>query len=252
MQTNNPEQWKHLLKQPCAEDHKYSRGMAVVYGAPEMTGATRLAASACARMGCGYVCVLCTDATYDIYRTTLPAYIVVRNDLDFSDERVNAFLVGPGGVPDGLRSFDCGIPAVLDAAALSKIPDKLSTDIVLTPHEGEFMYAFPDLSGERHERAIAAAKQKNCIIVLKGSETVIAHPDGRVCINKNAPSNLATAGSGDVLSGMITGLLATGVPPFEASCAAVWMHTSCALNKGAGMVASDLIDEIPQILRDFA
>ncbi|MCB9983117.1 MAG: NAD(P)H-hydrate dehydratase [Rhodospirillales bacterium] len=178
-------------------------------------------------------------------------------------ERVSARLYGPGGLsvkPD----YESDVPTVLDADALNDLPPHLNPppqggegwerDVfyVLTPHEGEFARAFPDLTGAKLEKARAAAAQIGAVIVLKGADTVIAHPDGRAVINTHASPYLATAGSGDVLAGMIAGLMAQGMPPFEASCAAVWMHGDAALKFGAGLVASDLIDMIPEILRSLS
>ena len=171
----------------------------------------------------------------DIYRKTLPAHIMVRDNVNWSDSRVSARLYGPGGMAKGVK-ISLNRPCVLDADALLCMPEVLNDGVVLTPHEGEFAKAFPDIDGSREERAVAAAQQSRAVIVLKGSETVIAHPDGRCVVNRHASANLSAAGSGDVLAGMITGLLAQKMPAFEAACAAVWMHGDAALRFGMGLV----------------
>jgi len=250
MQDNHPDLWRGLLPLRTAKSHKYTHGHALIYGAPELTGATRLAAGACARMGAGLVTVLAPHDLANIYRTALPAHILVRGDLSWFDERVTAKIYGPGGlsvVPD----FYSNLPVVLDADALANMPKKLAPNYILTPHEGEFELAFPNIKGSREERAQHAAQVLNAHVVLKGAKTIIAAPDGRCVINKNASPSLATAGTGDVLAGMITGLVAQNMPIFEACCAAVWMHGQCANEFGAGLVASDLIDVIPRVLGDL-
>jgi NAD(P)H-hydrate repair Nnr-like enzyme with NAD(P)H-hydrate dehydratase domain len=249
MRENEPALWRSSLPQPQSEGHKYSRGVSRIVGAPEMTGATRLAATACARIGCGLVVVGCTPATYDIYRTTLPAHIVVKPDPAWQDSRITATLQGPGGMPGALLDVDH--PQVLDAGALHANSMSLGSCTVITPHEGEFGRLFPNFQGDRNVRVLAAAREMGCFVVLKGHETLIAAPDGRCVINTNAPPTLATAGSGDVLSGLIAGLLAQGMEPFDAACAGVWIHGETARMAGAGLVASDLPDLIPEVLGEF-
>jgi NAD(P)H-hydrate epimerase len=148
-----------------------------------------------------------------------------------------------------------GKPIVLDADIFTlfrDMPGRLLAAIkgpcVMTPHEGEFARIF-ELRGSKPERVRQAAVASRAVVVLKGSDTVIASPDGRCAINANAPPSLATAGAGDVLSGLITGLLAQGMPAFEAACAGVWMHGACATLFGPGLIADDIADCLPAVLR---
>lgn len=251
MRINSPRLWRADLPTRGAESHKYSHGHALIYAAPELTGASRLAAESCARIGAGLVSLLAPASVVATYRATLPAHIIARDDLEWDDPRVSAKLYGSGGLscaPD----FQTRLPVVLDADALAVLPTRLAPNFVLTPHEGEFAKAFPDLEGTREMRIKAAAERSQAVVVLKGAETLIAAPDGRLLINKHAAPCLATAGSGDVLAGMITGLLAQGMPSFQAAAAAVWMHGDCARRFGAGLVASDLPGLIPQVLQALA
>lgn len=219
-----------------------------VYGAPKLTGATRLASEACARIGAGLVAVVAPKGTEDVYRAALAPHILVYDQED-QPERVAVRLYGPGGL--GVKpDYKSDVPTVLDADALNDLPAGLSENYVITPHEGEFVKAFPDIVGTKLDKARIAAMQIGAVIVLKGADTVIVHPDGRAVINAHASAVLATAGSGDVLAGMIAGLLAQGMPAFEASCASVWMHGEAALRFGPGLVASDLIDLIPEVLQE--
>lgn len=250
-QINNPSLWRADLPQKKGRAHKYDYGHAVIYGAPSLTGATRLAAEACARVGAGLVTVLAPQGKGDIYRVTLPAHVLVRDDTGWRDERVSVRLYGSGGMA-GAIDYDQSVPTVLDADALQNLPEKLGANYILTPHEGEFARAFPDIKGSREERALSAAQNSGAMIVLKGAETLIVSPDGRMVVNKHASPYLATAGSGDVLAGMIAGLLAQGMPAFEAACAAVWMHGDAAIKFGAGLVACDLPDLLPKVLQDLS
>lgn len=251
MQTNSPDLWRDKLPVKTADQHKYDHGHAVIYGAPQLSGATNLAAAACARIGAGLVSVIATEDTHDLYRTILPPHILVRaaTAIRRDDPRITALLYGPGGLnvqPDYTHPH---ARIILDADALYTLPATLSPACILTPHQGEFDKAFPTLKGPREHRIQAAAEKMNCYIVLKGSETLIAGPDGHMAVNTHASPWLATAGSGDVLAGLITGLSAQNMPPFEACCAAVWIHGDCALRAGNHMVASDLQAYIPAALK---
>jgi NAD(P)H-hydrate epimerase len=183
-------------------------------------------------------------------------------DVLLSDSRLNAVLVGPGnGVTEVTRTraitaLQSGRSVVLDADALSVFASDApalaaarSGECVLTPHDGEFARVFPDVKGDRLSRARVAAHATGAVILLKGADSVVAAPDGRAAINANAPPELATAGAGDVLGGMVGGLLAQRVPAFEAACAAVWMHGAAARRLGAGLIAEDLPQQLPAVLQ---
>jgi NAD(P)H-hydrate epimerase len=264
---NTPAFWRASLPQLQASGNKYSRGHALLYGGYPMTGAARLAARAAARAGAGLTTVAVPDHAFAIYAASLTSIITqpLARDQDFAlllaEPRYSAFLIGPGaGVNDTTRAralamLGTGKPVVLDADAISVFaqrPDDLFQSIhgpsVITPHDGEFRRIF-DAAGDKLVRARRAARRSGAVIVLKGADTVIASPDGRAVINSNAPATLATAGSGDVLGGIILGLLAQGMDAFCAAAAAVWMHGDAAAEFGLGLLAEDLPDLLPHVLR---
>ena len=264
---NNPALWGSLLPKPYPDGNKYTRGHALIYGGYPMTGAARMAARAAARIGAGLVTIAVPEIAFPIYATSLTSIMVrpLVKKRDFNhlleDNHLSAFLIGPGaGTKKHIRDYTLamlakGKPIVLDADAITIFQDDpLSLDrsivgaCVLTPHEGEFSRLF-DVSSDRLTCALAAAKRCKAIIVLKGNNTVIAAPDGRAIINSNAPPTLATAGSGDVLSGIIVGLLAQRMDPFLAAAAAVWLHGEAASDFGPGLIAEDLPDLLPGVLR---
>jgi NAD(P)H-hydrate epimerase len=266
---NTPALWHAKLPQWRANSNKYSRGHALLYGGYPMTGAARMAARAAARSGAGLTTIAVPEHAFAIYAaalTSIMAQPLAQNE-DFArllaDARYTAFSIGPGaGVSDAtrLRALDMlktGRPVVIDADAISVFasrPDELFQairgDCVITPHEGEFKRIF-DVSGDKLARARQAARRSGAVVVLKGSDTVIAAPDGRAIINSNAPATLATAGSGDVLGGFILGLLAQKMDAFPAAAAAVWLHGAAAAGFGAGLLAEDLPDLLPAVLRQL-
>ena len=264
--TNAPALWRERLPRVALAGNKYHRGHAVIVGGEEMTGAARLAAESARRSGAGLVTIAAAPCVHAIYAAGRPGTIVARIGDEValqalcSDPRRNALLIGPGaGVSAQTRQrvlmlLDLAKPCVLDADALTVFRDDpeslfaaIKAPCVLTPHEGEFVRLFPD-PGDKLSRARAAAARSGAVIVLKGADTVIAAPDGQAAINSNAPAELATAGSGDVLAGMVVALLAQGVPAFAAAAAAVWLHGEAARLVGPGMIAEDLIDALPQTL----
>jgi hydroxyethylthiazole kinase-like uncharacterized protein yjeF len=265
---NDPDWWLGELPLPRPDDHKYRRGHALVVGGTAMTGAARLAARAAARLGAGLVTVAAPAPAFAIYAAALTGIIVQATEniaglrALLSDTRRNAALIGPGaGVGAETRDQTLAILAagkrtVLDADALTSFaaaPHDLFAAIrspcVMTPHDGEFARLFgPLASGSKAQRAAEAAGASGAVVVLKGPDTVIAAPDGRIAINDSAPPDLATGGSGDVLAGIVLGLLAQGMEPFAAAAAAVWLHGAAARHFGTGLVAEDLIDALPPVL----
>lgn len=267
---NTPGLWREKLPQLRAGANKYSRGHALLYGGYPMTGAARMAARAAARIGAGLTTIAVPDKAFAIYASALTSIMVqpLSQDQDFAgllkDPRYTAFSIGPGaGLSDTTREralalLHTGRPVVLDADAISVFSlraDELFQAIrgpcVITPHDGEFKRIF-DPSGDKLTRARRAARRSGAVVVLKGADTVIAAPDGRAIINGNAPATLATAGSGDVLGGIILGLLSQGMDAFPAAAAGVWMHGASAAAFGPGLLGEDLPDLLPGVLKRLA
>lgn len=256
---------KPQLPELAGQGHKYNRGHAVIVsGGPLNTGASRLAACAALKSGAGLVTISGPREALAVHATQVTA--VMLSDAPFTellaDERKNAVCIGPAaGVTDATRdkvnvALASAAAVVLDADALTCFTDappilfdmiksNPGRAVVMTPHGGEFRRLFKGLPGESEsklERARKAAALSGAIVILKGPDTVIAHPDGRARINTNAPPSLATAGSGDVLAGIVTGLLAQGMDAFAAACAAVWLHGDAANRHGPrGLTAETLI-----------
>lgn len=264
---NDPKKWLDLLPRVDQDSNKYTRGHTLIVGGYPLTGASRLSAYAAARIGSGVTTLLAPEKAFSIYASALTSVMVKPfSDIDtfnkaINDQRINSFLIGPGaGVTDDTRNQSLKLlatlhPVVLDADAITAFQDDtriltnyLHPACVLTPHEGEFKRLF-NLIEDRVLNAQQAARACSAVIVLKGNETIIAAPDGRTLINDNAPASLATGGTGDVLSGMIAGLMAQGMPAFEAACAAVWMHGEAASLFGIGLIAEDLPQQLPQVLK---
>lgn len=228
--------------------HKYSRGLVHAL-AGKMPGAIALAASAAARSGAGYVGVS-TSRPID----GLPAAVVQVETAEVNDPRIDCLLVGPGlgDIPQVLTlALTSQAPKVIDADAIGLIgdPERLrGQDAIVTPHEGEFNKLFGDIPGPKSERALKAAELSGAVVVFKGPDTLVASPDGRLGFAPPAPAWLASAGTGDVLAGMIAALRARGMRPFEAACAAVWLHGRAAELAGPHMIADDLVAAIPAAL----
>lgn len=272
---NGPPLWLDRFPWPGENDHKYSRGHLVIGGGAAMTGAARLAARAAMRIGAGLVGIACVPEVVPIYAQATPGLLIYPMEAKaafgdlLADPRRNAVLLGPGyGVDEKTRAhvltaLSLGKRVCLDADALSAfagIPGTLFAALeenrhvggaaILTPHEGEFSRLFPHQGSDpsKAARAREAARLSGAVILLKGADTVIAHPDGRLILNAGAPPTLATAGSGDVLAGMIAGLLAQGVAALEAGAIAAWCHGEAARAFGPGLIAEDLPDRLPQVL----
>jgi NAD(P)H-hydrate epimerase len=265
---NSPALWRAQFPWPAPDGHKYDRGHCVaVSGGASFTGAARLAARGALRVGAGLVTVASPPDALEVNAAQLTA-IMVRAfagpkglaDL-LSDKRKNAVVIGPGcGVGEETAllveaALRAGPSLVLDADALTSFSGKseklfslLNNSCVLTPHEGEFARLFRGLSGSKLARAREAARMSHAVMLLKGADSVIAAPDGRAAINANAPAFLATAGAGDVLGGMVAGLIAQGMPAFEAACAATWLHGEAARAFGPGLIAEDLPEMLPRVL----
>ena len=282
---DTPAAWLHALPEPSLAGHKYARGHAVVMSGPiAQTGAARLSARGALRVGAGLVTVATPAEALPIHAAALTAIMTrVADDGDglaeiLLDPRKNAVAMGPGlGVGAGTRALVRAAlttprsgehaPAralVLDADALTSFADDARTlfelilasglAVVLTPHDGEFARLFGpvlDIKAPKPERVRAAAVTSGAVVLLKGPDTTIAHPDGRTFIAMSESPWLATAGSGDVLAGMVAGLLAQGMPAYEAAAAAVWMHAEAARRFGPGLIAEDIPDALPGVLRDL-
>ena len=277
---NEPGLW--TLRTPHWNDNKYARGSAIVVGGGEITGAARLAARAARRAGAGLLTLAVPSAAVPIYAASEPGCFVqpldTAADLDhvLADPRRNGVLIGPGaGVGmatcvNTLRILGTEKAVVLDADALTSFRDdpaqlftaikrrqraegaqtKNPTPTILTPHEGEFARLFK-VTGSKLARARSAAAECGAVVVLKGSDTVIASPDGWAAISDNAPAWLATGGTGDVLAGIALGLLVQGLPAWEAACAAAWLLGAAGGYLGPGLIAEDLPEALPKVLKSL-
>ncbi|MCB8875804.1 NAD(P)H-hydrate dehydratase [Acidisoma silvae] len=257
---NSPDLW--TLPQLSLSGQKYTRGMLTVLAGSEMAGAARMASLAARRVGAGLLTVV-VQGNGDVLRATEPGLIISEMPVDelLQDQRCKTWLCGPGLGIDRARAvlpqlIAAGRQIVADADALGACagaPDKLRGVSVITPHGGEFAKLFGPVGADKLAAARAAAKRIDAVVVLKGADTVIASPDGRAAINHNAPPSLATAGSGDVLAGIIAGLLTQGMAPWEAAAAGVWLHGEAANladadSGGAGLIAEDLADGLRRAL----
>ena len=270
---NHPSLWMGAWRAPALSGHKYDRGHAVVVsGGAEKAGAARLAAEAALRVGAGLVTLALPDGLAGLPGGQVRAIMQHSGQSAaeltemLADRRKNAVVIGPGlgldevALEQVMAVLAAPAAAVLDADALAvaasapedvfrRIEAVSERSIVLTPHEGEFRRLFPDLDGGKLARARAAARRAGAVVVLKGADTVIASPDGRAAINRNAPATLATAGTGDVLSGLIGRLLARCMAPFEAAAAGVYIHGAAGNIVGSGLIADDIIHSLPDVLQ---
>ena len=253
---NTLQLWANDLPVPDANSHKYSRGQAVILASSDMTGATILAASACARMGAGIIRVIvANEDAKKYYQTLLPPPIIVTTDFDnVYFKHTKAILLGPGlsqGDELTARFFE-HMPEdkniILDGGALTYIAKNnhynLLGNTIITPHEGEYSKLFND------QNVTDASDQYNCLIVKKGAQTIICDHKNKLANNHSSPW-LASAGTGDVLAGMITGLVAQDMDKMQAAAAAVWMHGEAGKQIGCGLVASDIEKILPQIYKNL-
>jgi hydroxyethylthiazole kinase-like uncharacterized protein yjeF len=274
---NAPPLWRPAFPVPVPAGHKYDRGHAVVVSGPSWsTGAARLAARGALRAGAGLVTIaspreaLAINAAASLAVMVRPVDGAAQLTTFLADKRLNAVAIGPGlGVGEPtcelvLAALAGERAAVLDADAMTSfaaVPQRLATALqaragggaILTPHEGEFARYFGSLDqkskvGSKLERARLGARLTSAVVVLKGADTVVAAADGRAAISTNAPAYLATAGAGDVLTGIAAGLLAQGMPAFEAAAAAAWLHGEAAARVGPGLISEDLPEALPQVL----
>jgi ADP-dependent NAD(P)H-hydrate dehydratase / NAD(P)H-hydrate epimerase len=253
---NLPTLWR--LPALTAESHKYTRGHVTVVGGATMTGAARLAAEAARRAGAGMVTIAARGSAA-VYRSGEPGLLVSEADIAtlLEDDRRKVWVCGPGLGPDEARTV---FPALVAAkrivvgdadvfSAFTGDPEALRGAAVLTPHAGEFARVFGAPAHDRLSAARDAAARTGAVLLLKGADTIIAAPDGRAAVNLSAPPWLATAGAGDVLSGIIAGLLAQGIPAWEAAAAGAYLHGKAALIAGPGLVVEDLL---PSLIRALA
>jgi ADP-dependent NAD(P)H-hydrate dehydratase / NAD(P)H-hydrate epimerase len=275
---NDPEFWRAAFPVPRIDGHKYARGHAVVVsGGVASTGAARLAARGALRAGAGLVTLVSPRDALTVNAAASTAVMVRVADTSgefadlLADRRLNACVIGPGaGVGQhtrelALAALDAGRGVVLDADALTSFAERPAElfdsikkerypQVILTPHSGEFSRLFSEITAgnplhSKLEQARLAADLSGAVVLLKGPDTVVAAPDGRATIAGNAPPWLATAGAGDVLAGMIAGLLAQGVSAFEAANIGVWIHGAAAREVGPGLIAEDLPEALPVVLR---
>lgn len=254
---NGPGVW--TLPAPDIDAHKFARGYVTVLGGAAMTGAARLAAAAARRAGAGMVAIAARGRA-DTYRAGDPGLLVFEEELEhlLYDERRTTWVCGPGlGVEEARRCLpfllSSGRQVVADADALGACagePERLRGAAVLTPHAGEFARLFGPAGNDKLGAAREAAERSGAVVLLKGPDTVIAAPDGRAAINGTGTPYLATAGAGDVLSGVIAALLAAGMPPFDAACAGAWLHGRAGELAGPGLLAEDLPARLPAAMTE--
>ena len=269
---NGPHLWLRHFPWPRTSTHKAERGrLVVVSGHAWTTGAARLASRAGLRTGAGLVTLLSPLDALAVNAGHLEAVMLKPFDSDGELQRAaedaDAAVIGPAaGVGADTRAnlmalARTGAALVVDADVLTSFRDApeelfacLDRDDVLTPHPGEFDRVFPGLlkaSPNRIAAARTAAERAGAVVLLKGADTVVAAPDGRAVVNTNASPWLATAGSGDVLAGVIAGLIAQGMESFEAACAGAWMHAEAGRTHGPGLISEDLPGRIPAVLADL-
>jgi len=269
---NSPNLWLSKFPWKKKKHHKYSRGKMIILGGQiNMTGATILSAEAALRVGIGSVKILCNKKTLPIYSSKFPSALKeVTNNLSFLKklilkEKKSSFLIGPGSGSNKQTKEKTKLIlknsnyAIIDADALTCFKAKpkelyrlLDKNKIITPHIKEFHTIFPSINKKisRYQKIITASRLCKCTIVLKGTNTLICSSKRKVVINKHASKELAVIGSGDVLSGIITSLVGKNkLDPFLASCAGAWIHGDIAKKFGPGLIAEDIVKNIPNVLK---
>ncbi len=267
---NNKNQWLNKINWPKINDHKYSRGYSLIIGGPKnMTGASRLAAVSAQRAGSGIVCLASEKEAEEIYFISLTSQLVktYKNIKEYNtivnETRINSIVIGPGlsinnkSIIKIKSALKTNKRIVLDAGAISCFKGKLDIfrtilsgkDVIITPHEGELKSILPNLSGNLISKAIQAAKILDTIVVLKGATTIIASPNNKALVNPAGAKWLSTAGSGDVLAGIIGGLLSNKMETYYAAAYGVWLHSEAGKYLGAGMIAEDIPKNLTKILK---
>ena len=269
MKINTPKLWMNEFPIPEIEGNKYDRGHLAIIGAnigSGSTGATKLASHAGLRAGAGLVSIICDKETAPIYASSMMSIMIkATNDIDeiIDDKRIETVLIGPGNglikqtKDNVLKALSLKKKVIIDADAISIFKDDpselfelINSEVILTPHLGEFKRIF-QLKSNLIDSALAASAKIQAVILLKGRDTIICSPNGDYIVNKSAPRYLATAGSGDVLAGLISGFVAQGVSSLSACAMATNIHSSAARNIGAGLIAEDLLVEIPKVLNEL-
>lgn len=267
---NSPDLWKKALPLPNKDSHKHNRGHLLITGSRHMTGASRLTAAGARRMGCGLVYLAVPNEVVHVYMADSPGNIIIRAEDSgafrsaIRSSNADAIIVGPGMRETDItrdiiqRALISTIPTIVDAGGLGVFTNKVNRlqkviagPVVVTPHLGEYERLFGKDDKSAPEKAISAANFLNATVVLKGSKTYIASPDGRVAETAEANPWLATGGTGDVLTGIIGALVAQKMEPFLAACAAVWFHRRAADIIGVGLIAEDIPNIIPTVWREI-
>lgn len=272
MLQNSPGHWR--LPPLPADTHKYKRGHVLLLGGATMTGAAKLAALAAQRAGAGVVTIAAPPASWPVYASSMMSVITRKLtkeagfDWILKNRKVSAVLLGPGNDPLELRTpllaaIRSGLPLVLDAGALELLAKGPALrarlrgrTFICLPHEGEYRKLAEaldlDAQAAKPLRALALAQALGGIVLLKGAETIIAAPDGRMMRHETHAPWLASGGTGDVLAGIAAALASQAMEPFDATCAAAWLHSEAAQAFGPGMVAEDLLGALPQVLRNLS
>ena len=271
---NDPKLWIKRFPWKKYNSHKYSRGRVFIYGSlKNYIGASLLSSNAAIRCGTGAVTIIANRNTIDKYNQRFFSLLKVEinSQKEFQDflknSLITSFLIGPGSgvnleTAENVKLISKYINhVVIDADAITSFSNNpkqlfsiLNKDKIITPHEGEFNKIFPNLKNIKNkiERTLTAAKKANCIVVFKGPDTIIASPDGKVCINTIATEELAVIGSGDVLSGIITSLIGKNkMSSFDGACAGVWLHSFAARMVKKGLIAEDIIKNLPKTLEQL-